>query len=234
MEMTALGLAEILAGRAYPGRGVLGFRTASGDLCLGYFLTGRSEASRDRELTTEPGGDVVVRGRGSDASTDVLRHYAAVARRGETLVIGNGDQVVPLSESLAAGVEPLAAFSAYQFEPDPPIFTPRIWLVTRTTDRPELLFGAAVRNARGTDEADHVAWAVAGLQPGDGVLLTTYEGTAAEVTTSRAPVDFAFSADGPQSLLDGLWDLLDPALRVAALVLDPRDPETSLLTAHRV
>lgn len=59
---------------------------------------------------------------------DALRHYVALARRGAWWVLGNGDQVVPIADDLAGGADLATAWGRHTFEPDPPIYTPRIWL----------------------------------------------------------------------------------------------------------
>jgi hypothetical protein len=65
----------LLASNPYPGRGVLCARTRSGAVCGGYFLTGRSAASKDRALRVD--GDELVVGPMTPAPHDPLRYYTA-------------------------------------------------------------------------------------------------------------------------------------------------------------
>lgn len=116
-------LAEVLAARPYPGRGLVLGRLASGAEFCAYFLTGRSAASRARRLEVGNGTDVAVVDT-SDGPHDDLRHYLAVARRGPWLVASNGHQVETLADRLAAGTPVLTAWAEHTYEPDPPIFTP--------------------------------------------------------------------------------------------------------------
>ncbi len=219
--MSAVRLDEALRARAYPGRGVLMVRTVTGGRCLAYFLTGRSSASLQRELVVAVGGDVEVRDRRTGRTPDELRHYTAVARRGDVIVVGNGGQVLPLAEDLAEGSEPLEAFARFGFEPDEPIFTPRIWIATTVTGTGPSVLGYAVRSGRPSNGADRVAWAAGELAAGEGILMTTYDGTATRVSTARAPLDVTTAAATPKELLGELWAALDPELRVAALAFDP-------------
>jgi hypothetical protein len=119
-------LKELLGTRPYPGRGLAVAKTRQGALQVVYFLTGRSDASRSRAIAILPNGDVAVQDTTSTSCHDALRHYVAVARRQNWLVVGNGDQVVPLAEDLAGGTSITAAWSRHSNEPDPPIYTSRI------------------------------------------------------------------------------------------------------------
>lgn len=220
-----MDLAGVLAARPYPGRGLVLGRLASGDEFIAYFLTGRSAASRARRLEVRNGTDVAVVDTGGGPHDD-LRHYLAVARRGPWLVVGNGDQVEPLAEALAAETPVLAAWAAHTYEPDPPIFTPRIWLSWNEKLAPML--GYVKRSARADGSADRVVWASDLAGPGAAVLMTTYRGTTADVLGSDCPTDVTVSAAAVDEVLTTIWEALDPNLRVAALALNPRDVAGSL------
>jgi IMP cyclohydrolase len=216
-------VAELLSGRPYPGRGCVAARTGTGELVFAYFLTGRSEASRNREMVALETGDVVVRDAGGE-SGDPLRHYVAAARRGPWTVVGNGHQVVALAETLAAGRTELEAWSEHTFEPDEPIFTSRIWAAHRSGG-PDCLLGFARRSDRPDGGPDRVVWLVDVLAAGSGTVMTTYAGTADKIARTTAPVDVTVAAGGAPELLDEVWRALTPELRVAAVVLLPEHPE---------
>jgi IMP cyclohydrolase len=213
-----------LASRPYPGRGILVARTGDGALCFAYLVTGRSASSRARELRVAPNGDVAVADTSGSGEADALRHYVALAQRGDWVVLGNGDHVEPLATALAAGEQVSTAWAAHTFEPDPPIFTPRIWLA-RYVDgtRPACLMGYVRRSGRGDGGADRVAWAFDELSAHSGVLMTTYAGTVTDVVPSLAPVEVTIAATDADDLLDEVWDGLAPQLRVAALTVAADD-----------
>jgi IMP cyclohydrolase len=219
---------ELLHSRPYPGRGLLAARTKGGGRCIVYFLTGRSPASREREIAVLDGGDVAVRSVAPEQATDVLRHYVAAAQRGPQVVVGNGSQVARLAEALAAGAGPLDAWAAHTYEPDGPIFTPRIWVSTTTAGDAPCLIGYATRSDRADGDVDRVIWAPGRLAPGDGTLMSTYDASAAHVRTARLPQSVRCSASTPEELLAEVWAGLDPDLRVAAFALDPGDFAASL------
>lgn len=177
-------------------------------------------------------GDVAVTPTGAEVQQDLLRHYIAAARRGNWLVVGNGDQVVPIADGLACGVAPLTVWEAHTFEPDPPIFTSRIWLARRVTTAPDCLIGYARRSSRGDGGVDRVSWAVGVIGVAAGVMMTTYDGTADEVRATVAPEDVAVGADTPRDLLREVWTSLDPALRVGAIVIAADDSGSEPITVR--
>ena len=210
-------VAQLLSSRPYPGRGCIGARTRHGDLTFLYFLTGRSVASRARQLQVV-GTDIAV-ANAAGANLDMLRHYVAGVRRGRWSVIGNGDQVVPIAQALATGESLPSALGRHTYEPDPPIFTPRMVLAYGGPDESFLGWvgrdsrGAAVRQVQACDPA-----------AGEALVMTTYAGTVDEVVTGAEPVSVAVVADTRAQLLREAWNALDPDLRVAAFAVAPDDP----------
>ena len=82
------GLLPYLRLRDYPGRGVILARPDADRITVTVFLTGRSEASRAREIVrTESSLEVVPT---DDAPDDPLRHYFAAIASGTRLVAGDG------------------------------------------------------------------------------------------------------------------------------------------------
>ena len=215
-----LTITDALQSRPYPGRGLIVARTAGGSRCIIYFLTGRSAGSRERRLATLQNGDVAVQGLEPGGQFDPLRHYVAAAQRGAWIVVGNGAQVTPVAEALAGGADALSAWRPHSYEPDGPIFTPRLWVATQAATN-ESLLGFSLRADRGGDEADRVIWALDALAPGAGVLLSTYDGTAEQVHNTRVPVDVWTRSETGSALLDEVFGALHPELRVAAFALDP-------------
>jgi IMP cyclohydrolase len=206
-RVTVSELREVLHSRTYPGRGLLAVRLPDERLYVAYFLTGRSAASRSRVLETLPSGGVQVKDT-SGGHHDDLRHYVPAVHGDQWTVIGNGDQVEPLSSALESGLDPASAWSAHTYEPDPPIFTPRIWLAVRRSDS-ALIFGSARMSERSDGSADRLLWTPEALPVGEGVLMTTYEGTAERVATSGTPVSTDVSHTDRESLLDGIWGSLE-------------------------
>lgn len=123
-------LEEYLSKRRYPGRGII----LGGDMLV-YFITGRSENSRNRVLRRTMDG---VRTEAFDPNklTDPsLVIYNAVRRAPDGFVVSNGAQTDDILRALlrhdVGGLgHAVGAFKSVvyglSFEPDPPLYTPRI------------------------------------------------------------------------------------------------------------
>jgi len=222
-----LDLHDLLSANSYPGRGVLCTRTHSGAVLGGYFLTGRSPASRDRALRLIDGELVV--GPRTTGKHDPLRHYAAATAAGGWLVLGNGEQVSQAAERLRAGAAPTEALSGFEYEPDPPIRTSRITaLISRDGGR-TAVFGAARPSRAARLTSNVMTLAVQDLEPGEAVLLTTYDSDGEQVSVAAPFTEAAVSARNGEELLDEIWSALDERFRVAAAVLDPaRGPASAI------
>ncbi|MFG3257315.1 IMP cyclohydrolase [Streptomyces sp. NPDC048172] len=210
---------EVVAGNAYPGRGVLWGRTLDGTLCAGYFLTGRSPASKARAVR-HGDAELIVSPTGASRH-DPLRHYVAARERDGWLVFGNGEQVATVSDRLRDGRRPVEALGGLEYEPDPPIFTPRITVVADLRAGREAWFGAARRSRGGRTAADVLTLAVRDLEPGDAVLMTTYRSDGRTVATGEPFLEARTEAHDRDALLEELWGALSPELRVAVAVFEP-------------
>ncbi|MFD7864039.1 IMP cyclohydrolase [Streptomyces sp. NPDC057682] len=224
-------LTDLLSANPYPGRGVLCARTRSGAVLGAYFLTGRSAASKDRALRVN--GDELTVGPVAPVEHDPLRHYAAALHTADWLVFGNGEQVAQVAGRLDKDIAPAESLGGLEYEPDPPIRTSRITALLSRDGGRTAVFGAA-RPSRGSRTSSNVmTLTVRDLEPGEAVLLTTYRSDGSTVAVA-GPFDETTVAahDGPE-LLDEIWSALNPAYRVAAVVLDPeRGPASALRRAE--
>ena len=118
---------EYLKGNDYPGRGLAIGRSADGkQAILCYFIMGRSAGSRNRVFEPDADG---IRTRAFDESKlpdPSLYVYRAVRVLGKHTIVTNGDQTDTIYDTLAAGGNFMDALRTRTFEPDPPIWTPRI------------------------------------------------------------------------------------------------------------
>src|SRR5665647_2637888 len=122
-----------LASLEYPGRLiVIGAAPAGGRAVIIYAITGRSPSSQARRFVLRDGGIWV---EPTDEATLKQGHvdllvYPAVLFSRAGLAVSNGKQTTDVRDRLApsAGTGPAlaAALASWDFEPDAPIFTPRI------------------------------------------------------------------------------------------------------------
>ncbi|WP_090774243.1 IMP cyclohydrolase [Nonomuraea maritima] len=214
-------LHEILQANRYPGRSVVWARTLDGVMCGGYLLTGRSPVSQarvfrlvDQELIVVPTGP---------AANDPLRHYIAATARGDWLAFGNGKQVATVADRLQEGQSPAAALNGLEYEPDPPIFTPRITVIVNVNSPADAWFGAARRSLSDRTSTNLLTLSVRDLAPGDAVLMTTYVSDGQQLVTGEPFLEALTKATDKHNLLDELWQALDPRFRVAAATFTPQD-----------
>jgi IMP cyclohydrolase len=221
--VTTLGGA--LSTNPYPGRVLVLARTGDGTLAGVYALTGRSESSRRRRITQASPAEVRVEAL-DERDHDSLRHYTAALSDERWTVLGNGEQVGIVFDRLFAGAVPAVALDTLSYEPDPPIYTPRITAVVDRSDGTAWL-GAARRPAGLREAADVTVTTVRELAVTDAVMLSTYRSDGAEVRISPAVHDLSTTAATPEALLDELWSALDPAYRIAAALLRPLSGATA-------
>jgi IMP cyclohydrolase len=122
-----------LSSLEYPGRLiVIGAPRRSGTAAIAYAITGRSASSQARKLELRDDGIWV---RPTDEETlkkgnvDLLV-YPAVLFGPAGIAVSNGGQTVAVRDGLRPGADPVAvlskALASWDYEPDAPIFTPRI------------------------------------------------------------------------------------------------------------
>jgi IMP cyclohydrolase len=212
-------LQTLLASNPYPGRGVLCARTRSGAVRGGYFLTGRSAASKDRALRVD--GDELVVEPVTPAEHDPLRYYTAALSTAGWLVFGNGEQVAQVTGRLRKGAPAADSLGGLEYEPDPPIRTSRITaLVSRDGGRTAVL--SAARPSSGSRlSANIMTLTVQDLEPGEAVLMTTYHSDGQTVLAATPFEETTITAHDGIELLEEIWSALNPEFRIAAAVLDP-------------
>ena len=213
-------LLEHLHQNAYPGRGIVWSRLPDGSSCGAYFLTGRSEASRRREIRLGEHGDLEVVPLDATQEDD-LRHYAAAVETDDWLVYGNGRQVTTVRDRLAAGVPPVIALQTVEYEPDPPILTARITAIVYRTDPSRAWFGIARRPLSDRDAGVVVTVSVRDLAPGDAILITTYRSDGTTIEPAEVYQEGSTQAANPAELTDQLWAALAPERRVAVATFRP-------------
>ena len=121
-----VSIAEALSGNTYPGRGIL-LGSIEGQAVVAYFLTGRSENSRNRIFSPQEGG---IRTEAFDAamlSDPSLILYSPVPVLGRHTIVTNGDQTDTVCSFLESGRTFEDAMRTRTYEPDAPNFTPMRW-----------------------------------------------------------------------------------------------------------
>lgn len=214
----ALEFGSFVARYRYPGRAVALGRDAQGVGFAAYWLTGRSPESRGRQLIVD--ADSLEISDIARSQSDPLRHYTAIIRRADRIVVGNGTQVGDVVADLDAGVGPFEALAKLEYEPDPPIRTPRITATALVSgdEVSQVILSGAVAHPRWPEVAQHNMFHTPTLEAGQCHAMTTYSGDTATVSTSGQPTAVEVDVEWA-GLLEQIWDNLDPGLRVAAAVV---------------
>lgn len=118
-------IGEILKETAYPGRGIAIGKSAD-DICIAYMLTGRSENSKNRVLVEQNGEVSTKPFDESKVDNPALIIYTPIRSIDNHTIVTNGDQTDTIYAALQNGSSFERALETREFEPDGPIFTPRI------------------------------------------------------------------------------------------------------------
>lgn len=170
-----------LASLEYPGRLiVIGAAPSGGRAVVVYAITGRSPSSQARRLVSrddgvwvEPTDEAALK----QGRVELLV-YPAVLFGPAGLAVSNGRQTSDVRDRLGSAPGPVAALAAalagWDFEPDAPIYTPRISGVLAGG-------GAALSVVRRGPAGETLrSFHEVGLRPGLGRLVSTYEGPNAD------------------------------------------------------
>ncbi len=205
----------ILSTMEYPGR-LIALGTAPGGKAavIVYAITGRSPSSQARKLVARDGGiwvqptdeDVLKKG-----NVDLLV-YPAVLFHEAGIAVSNGRQTADVRERLAAGGDAVSvlagALRGWDYEPDAPIYTPRISGC--------VLGGAAALSLvrRGPEGATLRSYFEVPPRTGRAALVSTYRGpnseplpcfegepreTALEGGTPRETAEWVYGSLGPRT-----------------------------------
>ncbi len=230
------GLAPLRA-MSYPGRFIIVGRDKSGEQSIvAYGITGRSPASRARRLEldrdkiwTKPTDEEALR----KGNPDLLIYPAIIFSRG--IAVSNGRQTTSIHEQMVRSAEPgeilHLALLNWDFEPDPPIYTPRIGGCLLSP------FKAALGIVRRGENGDTKRMVFDfPLIPGRGKLISTYSGEDRSRIRPFAsyPPELSLAQSTARGLAEAVHESLEPKppeedLRVAVACVFSSDlgPETS-------
>lgn len=129
MDLQSLAQAnfDILSQNPYPGRCIIIGRSPNGEsLVQVYWIMGRSEGSRNRIFMEEDGFLKTKLWDESKATDPRLLIYYPMRHIGSAHIVTNGDQTDTIFNAIKEGGSFESALETRTFEPDPPIYTPRI------------------------------------------------------------------------------------------------------------
>ena len=206
-------IASVLQDNSYPGRGILLGQTG-GRAVLAYFITARSENSRNR-IFREEGETLAIYPYDAEKVADPkLIFYTPLRVCAEGIIVSNGDHTDTVCESLLAGHTMQYAMSARCYEPDAPNYTPRIAGLILPTGRYTL---GIVKKAEDGPDCRRKYWSYDPAE-GKGHLIHTYASDGDPLPSfSGEPREIAISGT-PEELAGEIWGALHRENRVSLYV----------------
>ncbi len=210
---------DVLKNIDYPGRGILMGRTPDERCAVAaYFITGRSENSRNRIFSEEEAG-LFTRPFDEEKVTDPsLIIYRALAVYENSLIVTNGDQTDTVYNGLSSSVAFSDILKTRTFEPDEPNYTPRISAVFYLDGEDSSFEMNIIKCADGKGEkAERFNFSYPAI-PGDGRFIRTYEKNGNPlVSFSGEPVRFRTEND-IDVFSKGLWESLSEENKISLYV----------------
>jgi len=210
-----MNLNTALQAQRYPGRGIICGLNDEGKSIVAYFITARSEHSKNRRLVAESG---TVRTEAIDerlVKDPSLIIYRAMDTYEKQLVVSNGDQSDTILTYLAEGKGMEEALESRTYEPDAPNYTSRI------SGLVDLSGGGAytlsiLRRKKG--ECERALFSFPQPTKGEGHLIHTYEGEKDPLAPfAGKPKQVVLKGSGAE-IANQIWDNLDESYRVALCV----------------
>jgi hypothetical protein len=221
---------NLLRNSAYPGRGIIIGQSPDGQhLVQAYWIMGRSEGSRNRTFVAE--GDTVRTRAFDETKLDnpslVVYHPIRVTARQH--IVTNGDQTETIFEALQTGGTFESALKTRTFEPDPPIYTPRISGVIDLDSRSyklAVLKTIFLHEAYATRHFFNYETPI----PGIGHCITTYKDDGDPPPSFSGEPLTVELFDSLERTADYYWNLLNPDNKVSLLVkfLEPESGNSQI------
>jgi len=201
-------LIEYLQGNRYPGRGIVIGRQDEKHMRIYYFIMGRSVNSRNRIFSyTEDG----IRTEACDPAKlqdPSLVIYHPVRLYKHSFIVTNGDQTDTIRDFLTKGRSFRDALMTRTFEPDGPLYTPRISGIVRQGGRFEL---SILKSGDGDPDYHHrFFYTYDDVPVGTGCFISTYQ------CDGNPPPSFAgepIAVTLPEP--DEVWAALNPDNKVS-------------------
>ena len=211
---------DALRNSRYPGRGIIIGQTPDArHFVQVYWIMGRSAGSRNRVFLAE---NETVRTRAFDESAlenPSLVVYRLIRVLNARHIVSNGDHTDTIFDAIRDGGTFESALNTRTFEPDPPIFTPRIAGIVDLDDSGAAYRIAILKALAGSGESttrQYFSYETA--IPGIGHCITTYRDDGDPPPAFSGEPYAVELHNGIDTTRDFYWKLLDEANRVALLV----------------
>lgn len=202
----------------YVGRGIVaGLTPDSKNAVTAYFISGRSENSRNRVFTYKNGALFTEPFDESKVVDPSLIIYAAVRKTRDKLIVTNGDQTDTIANGIENGGDFIDALRTREFEPDAPNFTPRISCELDFSDGYRYRM-SILKSADEVGSACNRFFYEYAPTAGVGHFISTYErGGNPLPSFCGEPKRVRIAAD-PEEFADSVWNALDKDNKISLFV----------------
>lgn len=224
--MQPINIFEDLNSNSYPGRGIVIGKSEDGKSAVAaYFIMGRSVNSRNRVFVQE-GENLRTQAHDPALLTDPsLVIYYPVRTFDGGMIVTNGDQTDTIYNLINADKRPCCVGSCFvkalrtrTFEPDPPLFTPRISGIIEREDGAFHYRLSILKSTDGNPEAAQRQFFEYDPLPGLGHFIHTYKCDGDPVPSFEGePKPVRLSGDIDR-FTQGLWESLNADNKVSLFV----------------
>jgi len=211
-----MNIEELLRNNSYPGRGiVIGCSEDGKRSVVIYFIMGRSENSRNRIFEKTSDGIRTVAFDEDKVTDPSLIIYHPVRESGSKLIVTNGDQTETIMGNLKRGMGFTTALRTREFEPDTPIYTPRISGIIEDKGKYRL---SIIKTMEGNPKfTQRNYYEYSGTIPGLGHFISTYEKDGDPPPSfSGEPVAVGITdSGGLEAFAEEVWNVLDENNKVS-------------------
>lgn len=208
---------DILTSQAYPGRGIIMGLTPDGNnAVIAYFIMGRSDNSRNR-IFVEDGVNLRTQAFDeSKVSDPSLIIYRPVRVDGYRIIVTNGvqtDGIAKLMDRKHLTFEQALQF--IEFEPDPPIYTPRISAIM---DLVQFNYRLSIAKTAGgnPDSCSRFVYSYSSPIAGKGHFIHTYGNDDKNLPSfCGEPVTLEIETDDIDELTNNIWTSLNADNKVS-------------------
>ncbi len=213
-------LEELLAGNAYPGRGIVAGRNEKGETLCAYFIMGRSANSRNRIFAWRDSDTLETRAFDESRMEDPSLIIYAPARRlpDGRVIVTNGDQTDTIYDFLREGKCWEDALRTRVFEPDAPNYTPRISLLLESGKGKPLFRFSILKSLDGDDSViQRQFFETENARCGEGFFLHTYAGDGSPLPSFGGEPERVTVEGSLDAFTENVWNHLNMDNKISLL-----------------
>lgn len=211
----------LLADNTYPGRGIVIGKSPDGkNAVIAYFIMGRSENSRNRLFEEDLNDGIRTRAYDESKLSDPsLVIYSAVKVIGNSTIVTNGDQTDTIYDFLDESGSFVEALRTRTFEPDSPLFTPRISGIVELSEHDFSYKLSILKSNRGNgDSALRFFFEYEQPVSGEGHLIHTYKQDGNPPESFEGEPKAIAIDDNIDDFSSSLWESLNEQNKISLFV----------------